>query len=93
MKFILFIILAYLLYRLLKRYFFGPPKPPIYSRKWSQKSEEEEEMIKDPQCGIYCPKKQMIPLMIEGTLLHFCSEQCKNSYLQRHGQEETRSEK
>jgi YHS domain-containing protein len=91
-RYLIFAVLAYLLYRLLRRYLFGPQDTYVDSGRWKQRSEVEEEVIKDPQCGVYCPKKEMIPLKSEGMVLHFCSEKCKNLYLQTHGKKETRSE-
>ena len=92
MRLIIFALLAYVLYRLLKKYFSSSQENHLDPGRWSQRSGEEEEVVKDPQCGVYCPKREMIPLETEETVLHFCSEKCKNLYLQTHGKKETRSE-
>lgn len=91
-KYIFIFILIYLLYRLLKKYISGSRDATVESRKWNQQGEVEDEVIKDPHCGVYYPKRAMIPVKVEGSILYFCSENCKNAYLQEHAQKKARSE-
>ena len=44
----------------------------------------EEEMVQDPFCGAYFPKSQGFPAKINGNRLLFCSEHCRDKYLERY---------
>lgn len=43
--------------------------------------EIEDEMVKDPLCGVYFPKRSGVPLRHEGQDLLFCSEACRDEFL------------
>ena len=43
----------------------------------------EAELIRDPQCGAYFLKTKGVKGVVEGTVIHFCSEQCYVKYLER----------
>jgi YHS domain-containing protein len=43
-----------------------------------------EEMVLDPQCRTYVPKRRAVGRRIDGTLLYFCSETCAKAYEQQH---------
>ena len=45
-----------------------------------------DEMLKDPHCGVYFPRKEGVPLSHEGETLYFCSTQCRDAYQQEHPQ-------
>jgi hypothetical protein len=40
-------------------------------------------MVKDPNCGIYFPKREGIPLKKANQEHYFCSKKCRNEYLDR----------
>jgi len=44
-------------------------------------------MVQDPQCGIYLPQREGIPLTHAGRTLYFCSAECRDTYIaaQRQG--------
>ena len=44
----------------------------------------EDVMIKDPVCQIYFPKREGIRLKKDGKELYFCSEKCRDTYLNSH---------
>jgi len=44
----------------------------------------EEEMVQDPFCGAYFPKSQGFPAKVDGHRLLFCSERCRDKYLERY---------
>lgn len=43
----------------------------------------QADMIRDPQCGRYFMKERGIKGVINGRVLHFCSEQCYDEYRKR----------
>ena len=92
-RFVFLAILAYVLYRLVKKYIFGSQDTYVESGRRNQQGYVEDEVIRDPHCGVYCPKREMISANVEGSILYFCSENCRNAYLQEHEQKEARSER
>jgi hypothetical protein len=44
----------------------------------------EEEMVQDPFCGAYFPKSQGFPAKVDGRRLLFCSQRCRDKYLERY---------
>jgi len=79
-RLIVFIILCYILYRLVKSLVLPSPKKP---GKPSIRSNETitDEMIMDPYCHVYIPKKEAITAKIAGETIYFCSKECKEKYL------------
>jgi YHS domain-containing protein len=45
-------------------------------------SEIDDIMIQDPVCGVYFPKRNGIRYVDDGKQLYFCSEECKNKYIE-----------
>jgi YHS domain-containing protein len=41
-----------------------------------------DEMLKDPHCGVYFPRKEGVPLNVDGETLYFCSTRCRDAYQQ-----------
>jgi YHS domain-containing protein len=41
----------------------------------------DTELIRDPQCGAYFLKQKGVKGVVEGQVIHFCSEQCYDNYL------------
>ena len=44
---------------------------------------EGEEMVRDPQCGVYVPKSSAVSGGRAGRNLYFCSAECRKKYLTR----------
>jgi uncharacterized protein len=42
-----------------------------------------EEMVRDPNCGVYLPRSSAISLQSRGEHLYFCSEECRKAYIDR----------
>lgn len=77
MRFIIYLVLAYLAYRVLKAV--------IRPRDRISRSEDGgviDEMVQDPQCKTYVPRRQAVERMIEGKSYHFCSDACAAKFLQ-----------
>ena len=41
-----------------------------------------DEMLQDPHCGVYFPRKEGVPLNVRGETLYFCSTRCRDAYQQ-----------
>lgn len=79
-RFIIFAILSYILYRLVKSLVLPPPAKPDKHVSQSDRAITDE-MIMDPYCHVYIPKREAITAKIAGETLYFCSEECKKKYL------------
>ncbi len=44
----------------------------------------DADLIKDPECGAYFMKQKGIKGVVNGKVMHFCSEQCYDKYLKTH---------
>jgi YHS domain-containing protein len=73
LRVVLFLILAYLIYRLIKRMFAAA------GRSERAPLGPAEDMVLDPQCQSYLPKNEA--LLREGQ--YFCSENCARAFLSR----------
>ncbi|RPJ21930.1 MAG: YHS domain-containing protein [Desulfobacteraceae bacterium] len=85
MRFIIYLVLAYVAYRILKAVI--RPKDRI-SR--SENGGVIDEMVQDPQCKMYIPRRQAIEKTIDGKMYHFCSDACATKFLEE-GKREERS--
>jgi len=70
-RFLIFILLIYIVYRLFKK------KTP---RRGSQSDSSPKELVKDPQCQTYFPKDKALVLKSDGETLYFCSEACRQAF-------------
>jgi len=39
-----------------------------------------EEMVRDPQCGVYVPVSSALKRRVKGQTVYFCSRECEVSY-------------
>ena len=76
MRFIIYAILAYILYRLLKGVF-GTGKE--LSRGGSNGGVIDE-MVQDPLCKTYIPRRESLRRVIGGQEYFFCSSECADKF-------------
>ncbi len=79
MRLLIFIGVIYLLYK----YFKSWMSPSQQTRKTTysrNQSDVVDEMVKDPVCGVYFPKREGFRLNDNGNNLYFCSEKCREKY-------------
>jgi YHS domain-containing protein len=81
MRFIIFAILCYLLYRLIKGMLLSAPKKPG-GREKAGGPAIVDEMVIDPVCRVYIPKREAITARSQGETVYFCSQECMNKYFQ-----------
>ena len=81
MRFIFFALLVYLLYRLIRGIFIAAPK------QQGRRDPESgpaivDEMVIDPVCRVYIPRREALTARVAGETVYFCSRECMNKYLE-----------
>jgi len=79
LRFILFAILFFILYYVLQYLLKGILSP----RKRMDRGSEPEELVQDPNCQTYIPKRSAIKKKIAGNVLYFCKKECLKNYLKK----------
>lgn len=49
-----------------------------------EKSRHGEDMVRDPECGMFLPKGDAITASISGEQHYFCSAECRDTYRRKH---------
>lgn len=82
MRLLIILALIYLVYRLTKTVY---PQMKKGYREGMSKSDGSvlDEMVKDPSCQVYLPKKQAIAEKIGNEWYFFCSEECRRKYKEK----------
>ncbi len=75
LKFIIFAIIGYVLFRLMKGVF-GPGQ----ELKRGPNGGVIDEMVQDPFCKTYIPKRESVKRVIGGEPHFFCSSECADKY-------------
>jgi len=82
-KFLFFLAIIIFGYLALKRYVSG-----LFSRSSqggaSNRPPITDELVKDPVCGVYVPKKEAIVYGRGGKLYYFCCEKCLKEFKKKH---------
>jgi YHS domain-containing protein len=79
LRWIILIFIGYLIYRFL-RGFLSSPKLP----KRNPPQEIQDEMVQDPVCQVYIPKRQAVVLHdSNGAIHYFCSTECREKFIQK----------
>jgi hypothetical protein len=74
MRFLIYLVLAYVAYRIIKAML--RPRGRVSSR------DVIDEMVKCSCCETYVPRREAIKKIDEGKSRDFCSEECATRYLQ-----------
>ncbi len=77
---LIFLILVFLLYRLIKSIRQNKVSRGDSSQVFSS-STSGEDLVEDPSCHTYIPISQACRKEISGTNHYFCSEQCYEKYI------------
>ena len=75
-KLLFYIVLIYVIYRLVKKMLLSGPKE--YSKESS--SGMISEMVQDPFCKTYIPRNEAYRATFEGNEILFCSKECAEQY-------------
>jgi YHS domain-containing protein len=87
LKIILLIVVAFVLYRVLRAVFLpeAASRPKVERRRPSAREEQtrviEDEMVQDPHCGAYLPRREAIVVRRGGQDFCFCSRECRDAFL------------
>ena len=46
-----------------------------------------DELVQDPVCKLYVPRREAVVLRVNSGPLYFCSEKCRDHYVQQGGQQ------
>jgi YHS domain-containing protein len=55
------------------------------SRGRSDRGGDGEEMVRDPQCGVYVPISSALKKKIKGETVYFCSRECEDTFKYKPG--------
>jgi YHS domain-containing protein len=76
-RLILFIVSTFILYTVLRLLMKGVPS----ARKGVNRGAEPEELVQDPFCHTYIPKRLAIKKRVAGKDYYFCNRDCVRNYL------------
>jgi len=79
LRFILFILLFILLYNVL--HFFI--KNMSFIKRTMDRKSEPEELVQDPYCQTYIPKRSALKKRVAGKDYYFCNRECLKKYLKK----------
>jgi YHS domain-containing protein len=78
-RWLILLIVGYFVYRFLKGFLKSTKRPRNLPPK-----EIQDEMVQDPICKIYLPKRQAVNLSGFGRTVHyFCSTQCRDTFIKQ----------
>lgn len=82
LRFIITLLLVYLIYKVVITLLFPKKRVSRYPKQKPAENKVIDEMVKDPVCGIYLPKKDALPVSSGGKTIYFCSPQCRQRFLE-----------
>jgi YHS domain-containing protein len=44
---------------------------------------DSEEMVRDPECGVYLPVGSALKKRVRGEIVYFCSRECEEKYTRK----------
>jgi len=56
------------------------PLGPAAARRDQESAAARKRLVKDPVCGTHMAEELALPLMANGEVLHFCSQECRAKY-------------
>jgi uncharacterized protein len=75
-RLILFIVLVFTLYYVLRFLI----KDMSFLRKKVNRADEPEELVQDPYCQTYIPKRSALKKKVAGEVRYFCGQECMEKY-------------
>ncbi len=91
MKFIIFLAVILILYYYLRKLFSpctrGTFRSPGAGRGASgnRPPPVTDELVQDPVCKAYCPKREAKSMVYKGKKYYFCSMECLDKFRKQHG--------
>jgi uncharacterized protein len=85
-RFILFFALFLALYYVIKGFFKGLKLRKVLKTGSKQAGEQPpitDELVQDPVCGVYCPKRDALSLNWQRKTYYFCSDKCRQEFREK----------
>ena len=82
LRLLILVILGVLVYRA-ARAWFGAGQNRSSRAAGGPPDTVDDEMIKDPECGVYFPQRNAVALADGDGVLYFCSIECRDRYMAR----------
>ena len=79
-RLIIFFILVYLFTKLLKSLFLSSGKKRYQFYRNAPTGNSVDEMVQDPVCKLYIPKREAMTSVHSGTTYYFCSRECMHKF-------------
>jgi YHS domain-containing protein len=82
LRLILYLVAFYFFFKLLKRLFGakGPQAEKASKPTFTEAPRQINEMVQDPVCKVYVPKKEALSLEHEGARHYFCCRSCLEKF-------------
>jgi len=80
MRLILFLVLVYIFIRLINRFFFSATQRTRRMTQPPNRGPAVREMVQDPVCKIYVPKRDALTLTRDGATYYFCCADCLKKF-------------
>ena len=81
MRLFILLFLAYVIYRAVSKYFKAPKKRKE-AEVMNTAPKVVDELIEDPMCNTYIPKREAYVINIDGEPYFFCSRACAHRFLE-----------
>ena len=87
MKLLILLLIGYLAYRSFKSWLLNSAQRQSVQGDSPGRpaGEIDDDMVKDPHCGVYVTKRESIILHHRGRDLYFCSEACRDKFMEGQG--------
>ena len=79
MRILLYIILFFILYRIVRSILF--PKKRVFQQQKNEPKLQGDETVLDPVCQSYFPKEAALSVKKGNETIYFCSEECREKFI------------
>ncbi|MDY6851846.1 MAG: hypothetical protein SV487_07210 [Thermodesulfobacteriota bacterium] len=85
LRWVMIVVLFYLIYRVVKG--LGRPSRPMTPPQRDNEvgapgASRSEDLVQDPQCGVFIPRSEGVASVVDGQVLYFCSTGCRDKFLE-----------
>ena len=84
MKLLILVLIGYLAYRFFKSWILTSSQQSTVQGSTAEKIDDD--MVKDPHCGVYFARRDGVTARHQGEDIYFCSEACRDKYLSSSGE-------
>ena len=78
MKLLILMLIGYLAYRWFKAWMLNSAQQNTV--QGDSAAEIDDDMVKDPYCGVYFAKRDGVLYRVQGQDIYFCSEACRDKF-------------